>query len=263
MNRKPRLERKVYRVQVVERALDILDCFDFHNRELSLTEICRRTELNKSTAQRLTSNLVARNYLNLDSSTGLYSLGMKLFELGSVVFSSFSLRKAASRYMTQLQHETSATVLLGVLMDRQLVYVDKRDGEGTVRISSEIGWRRPPHFGMLGMTLMAGLSETTVDALLQKYPLARTTKSTIIDPVAFKERLARIAEDGHIVEYGEAVDGVIGIAAPITDYSRKVVAAVGVAILSAQHNRASVKQVAKSVCSAAKGISSELGYMKS
>jgi DNA-binding IclR family transcriptional regulator len=188
---------------------------------------------------------------------------MKLFELGSVVFSSFSLRKSASRHMTQLQHETSATVLLGVLMDRQLVYVDKRDGEGTVRISSEIGWRRPPHFGMLGMTLMSGLSETLVDALLQKYPLEQTTKSTITDPVAFKERLAHIAENGYIVEYGEAVDGVIGIAAPVTDYSRKVVAAVGVAILAAQHDRVSVKRITTSVCSAAKGISSELGYMKS
>ena len=82
MNRRPRLDRKVYRVQAIERALDILDCFDFNNRALSLTEICERTGLNKSTALRLTSNLLARKYLNLDSTTGLYSLGMRLFDLG-------------------------------------------------------------------------------------------------------------------------------------------------------------------------------------
>jgi DNA-binding IclR family transcriptional regulator len=253
----------VYRVQAVERALDVLDCFDFHNREQSLTKICRRTGLNKSTALRLTSNLVARKYLSLDDSTGLYSLGMRLFSLGSVVFSSFSLRQAASGHMTRLQQETSATVLLGVLIDRQLVYLDKRDGEGTVRISSEIGWRRAPHFGMLGMVLMSSLPDTLVDTLLNEYPLEPITKDTITDPVRFKERLAQIAKDGYIVEYGEAVEGVIGVAAPVFDYSRTVVAAIGVAVLAAQHDRASVKAVIQSVCAAVKGVSSELGYAES
>jgi IclR family transcriptional regulator, KDG regulon repressor len=263
MNRKPRSDKKVYRVQAVERALDILDCFDFHDRELSLTEICRRTGLNKSTALRLTSNLVARKFLRLDDETGRYSLGMRLFDLGSVVFSAFSLRKAASKYMTQLQQETSATVLLGVLMDQQLVYVDKRDGEGAIRISSDIGWRRAPHFGMLGMVLMSSLPSSHVDSLLDTYPLEPITKATIIDPAGFKERLIRIAKDGFVAEHGEAVDGIIGIAAPVMDYSRRVVAAIGVAILEAQHDRASVARVIDSVRAAAEGISSELGFLES
>ena len=263
MSRRPRSDKKVYRVQAVERALDILDCFDFHTREQSLIGICRSTGLNKSTALRLTSNLVARKYLSLDSSTGLYSLGMRLFDLGSVVFSSFSLRKAASGYMTRLQQETSATVLLGVLMDQQLVYVDKRDSEGTVRISSEIGWRRAPHFGMLGMVLMSSLPETLVEKMLQRYPLEPNTKATITDPLRFKERLAQIVEDGYVAEHGEAVEGLIGVAAPVHDYSRRVVAAIGVALLAAQHDGSSVKQVIESVRAAAQGISSELGYVKS
>jgi IclR family KDG regulon transcriptional repressor len=192
----------VYRVQSVERTLDLLDCFDFHNREQSLTEICQRTGLNKSTALRLTSNLVARKYLSLDVSTGLYSLGLRLFDLGSVVFSSFSLRKASSGYMTRLQRKTSATALLGVHMDRQLVYVDKRDGDGAIRISSEIGWRRAPHFGMLGMALMSALPDTLVDALLDEYPLEASTKRTITDAARFKERLAQIATDKYWLNTG-------------------------------------------------------------
>ncbi len=218
--------------------------------------------MNKSTALRLASNLAARHYLRVDASTGLYSLGMRLFDLGSVIFSSLSLRKAASTYMTGLQHETSATVLLGVLMDRQLVYVDKRDGEGAVRISSEIGWRRAPHFGMLGMVLMSSLNDTLVDSLLDEYPLEAHTKASITDRVEFKKRLARIAGDGYVVEYEETVDGIIGVAAPVIDYSRTVVAVIGLAILAAQHDRASVRRVVECVRAAAKGISLELGYLE-
>ncbi len=262
MSRRPRTDRKVYRIQAVDRALDVLDCFDFRNRELPLIEICRKTGLNKSTALRLTSNLVTRNYLKLDDSSGLYSLGVRLFDLGSVVFSSFSLRKAASRHMTQLQHETSATVLLGVHMDQQLVYVDKREGEGTIRISSDIGWRRAPHFGMLGMTLMSALPDALVDALLNEYPLEPYTKDSITDPAKFRQRLVQIAKDGYVVEHEEAVEGIIGVAAPVFDYTRKVVSAIGVAVLTAQHDQESIRRVVEAVRSAARGISSELGYLE-
>ncbi len=264
MNRRPRSDKKVYRVQAVERALDILDCFDFQNRKLSLTEICRRTGLNKSTALRLSSNLLYRKFLNLDSSTGLYSLGMRLFDLGSVVFASFSLRAASYRHITRLQQETSATTLVGVLIDQQLVYVDKREGDDcTVEIGLEIGWRRPPHFGMLGMVLISSLPEAVVETLLNEYPLEATTKATVTDPVIFRQRLAQVATDGYVAECGEAIDGVIGVAAPIIDYSRKVVAALGVGILAAQHDEKSVKRVIDRVRAAAASISSDLGYVES
>ncbi len=255
-------ERRIYRVQVLDRALDILDCFTFQVRRLSLTEISRKTGLHKTTAIRLASNLVARKYLNFDSETGLYSLGMRLFVLGGVVFSSFSVREAASRQMTRLQHETSATTLLGVLMDGELVYLDKRDGTGTVRIASDIGWRRPPHFGMLGMVLMAWLPDEEVGELLENFPLQPSTRATITDPRIFRQRLTEIANNGYVAEHGEAVEGVIGVAAPIFDYSRKAVAAIGVAILEAQHDENSVGNIVSEVRFAAAAVSTELGYVE-
>jgi len=88
--------KTVYRVQALERALDILECFSFQNRELSLTDFVNRTGLNKTTVKRLISNLTARGYLKRDPQSKKYQLGMQLFEMGGIVFSSFSLRQAAS-----------------------------------------------------------------------------------------------------------------------------------------------------------------------
>ena len=42
----------VYRVQSLERVLDILDCFTFQSRELNLSELGKLTKLNKTTAKR-------------------------------------------------------------------------------------------------------------------------------------------------------------------------------------------------------------------
>jgi predicted transcriptional regulator len=154
-------KKSIYKVQALERALDILDCFSFQDRELSLTDVVQRTGLNKTTVKRLISNLTTRGYLQQDPQKK-YQLGMRLFELGGIVFSSFSLRQAASYPMTRLQNEAGATVLLGVNMEDQLVYIDKREGQGMIRVSSEVGWRRPLNYGMLGMVLMSSLDSQDV-----------------------------------------------------------------------------------------------------
>lgn len=72
-------EKSVYRVQSLERALDILNCFTFQNREMSLSEVVKLTKLNKTTAKRLISNLTYRGYLQQDLNTKRYQLGLRLF----------------------------------------------------------------------------------------------------------------------------------------------------------------------------------------
>jgi DNA-binding IclR family transcriptional regulator len=256
-------QNSIYKVQALERALDILDCFSFQDRELTLTEVVYRTGLNKTTAKRLVANLTSRGYLQLDPQTKKYMLGMRLFELGGIVFSSFSLRRAAALPMSNLQSQTGATVLLGVRMEDQLVYIDKREGDGMIRILSDIGWRRPLHYGMLGMVLMAGLKPEEVTRILKNSPLERHTPFSITDEDAFSLRLEKIRDQGHVTEKEEAVEGVMGIAAPIKDYTRQVIAALGIAlpvgqrILNEDLDR--VVDLVKKTCGA---ISSDLGYLK-
>jgi IclR family KDG regulon transcriptional repressor len=256
-------ETRTYRVQSLDRALDVLDCFTFQDRELTLSDISQKAGINKATAKRLISNLVTRGYLNQEPTTKRYRLGMRLLELGGIIFSSFSLRKASSYPMSRLQNQTGATVLLGVKMDDQLVGVDKREGQGLIRISADIGWRRPLHYGMLGMVLMSFLDPEEVKTILKKSPLEPYTADAITDEDAFSLRLEKIRKQGYVVEVGEAVEGFIGIAAPIRDYSRKVIAALGVALtangLTAKED---LDKVVSLVVKAGDEISSEMGYLK-
>lgn len=256
-------KNSIYRVQALERALDILDCFNFQDRELGLSDVVNRTGLNKTTAKRLISNLTSRGYLQQNPQTRRYQLGMRLFELGGVVFSSFSLRRAASSPMTGLQNKTGATVLLGVKMEDQLVYVDKREGDGIIRISSDVGWRRPLHYGMLGMVLMASIESKEVDRILQEFPLEAHTPFSITDIDAFSLRLEEIRVYGYVFEKEEAVEGLIGIAAPIRDYSRQVVAALGIALPVGQRKlKEGLERPIDLVKKTCELISSDLGYLK-
>jgi IclR family transcriptional regulator, KDG regulon repressor len=253
-----------YLVRSLDRAMDILDGFSFQTRHMNLSEIVRKTGLNITTAKRLISNLTQRGYLRQDPDTKQYYLGLRLFELGGIVFSSFSLRHAASSRMTDLQNKTGATVLLGTVMEDQLVYVDKREGLGMIRISSDIGWRRPLHYGMLGMILMAYLDPKEVKRILKKDPLQAHTPFSITDEDSFRLRLEKLRKQGFLVETGEAVEGVTGVAAPIRDYSGQVIAALGIALTSELNRREKrLGQFLDLVKKACGDISRDLGYVHS
>ena len=132
-----------------------------------------------------------------------------------------------------------------------------------IRISSEIGWRRPLHFGMLGMVLMASLDPGDVRTILTEQPLQAHTPFSITDDDAFGLRLEQIRHQGYIVEKEEAVEGAIGIAAPVKDYTRQVAAVLGIALPLGQRqvdeNLDRFVGLVKTTCET---ISSELGYLK-
>ena len=252
-----------YRVQVLDRALDILDCFTFSNREMGLAEIVRKTGLNKTTTKRILSNLTRRKFLQQDPKTKKYRLGLRLFELGGIVFSSFSLRRAADHYMEHFRDKTGATVLLGVIMEDQLVYIDKREGNSMIRVSSEIGWHRPLNYGMLGMVLLAYQDPDFVKKILKKNPLKAYTPNSITNEKQFFTRLQEIRENGYVIEKEEAVEGLIGIAAPIRNYSSKTVAALGIALPTGRDKNGSLfRALANELKTACIEISDNMGFIK-
>lgn len=251
-----------YSVQALERALDILRCFTFETRELSLAQIAERTGLNKTTAKRLAANLQARGFLRQEQRTKRYRLGLVLFELGGIVYSSFSVRDAARPHMEALHEKTGATVLLGVMMDDQLVYIDNCESYGVVHVSPRIGSRKPLHHGMLGMILMAYLDGEETARILEKQPLQAHTPYSLTDKHAFLLQLEKIRAQGYVLEKEEAYEGVVGIAAPIRDYSRKVVAALGVGMYMGRPQQAGgFSDLAEQVKHTCQDISADLGYL--
>ncbi len=245
----------------LERALQILCAFSFEKRALSLRELSQNLNLSKSTVYRLCSTLLKYGFLISNESSNKYSLGLRLFELGGVVFSSFSMRETASKHLTQLQADTGETVFLGILQDDELMYIDKIEAtESPIRFRSEIGMRRQPYFGMLGQTLLAFLPERDVDRMLKKNPIKPMTNRSLRTRKALQDRFEEIRNQGFAFEKGEVIDGVVGIAAPVRNYTNKVVAALGVRFILANEEREREKKFINKVCEAAQNISQDLGY---
>lgn len=255
-------EERVYRIKSLDKALTILECFSYQKKELNLSELAEQTGIHVSTAKRITSNLTFRGYLQRDADNRRYRLGLRLFEMGGIVLSSFSLREASAYSMSRLQSETGGTVLLGVNIQDRLVYLDKREGKGPVRVHSEIGQKRPLHYGMLGILLMAYLDQEDVDRVLADTPLEAYTSRSITDNDAFSIRLEEVRKQGYCIEKDEAVKGTIGISAPIRNHTRKIIAALGISLIADGEVQGRLHSLSNAVRRSCDEISSNLGYLK-
>jgi IclR family transcriptional regulator, KDG regulon repressor len=245
----------------LERALQILNAFNMERTELSLGQISDVLALSKATVLRLCSTLVQFGFMRQDQTSKKYSLGLRVFELGSIVFASFSLTRVASRHLTELEARLGRTVFLGILEDGELLYVDKRDGATDgISFTSKIGRRRPPYWGMLGPVLMAHLPEAEVEHLLSLHPLVATARKSLTSEEEFRALLKEVRDQGYIIEDEMAFEGIAGIAGPIRDFTGNVIAAVGVGFISSSVGQTEMKKILKDVIATALSISQELGY---
>ncbi len=248
-------------IRSAERTLQILSAFTPDRLQMGLTQLSEVLSLSKATVLRLASTLCKHGFLSQDPVTKHYCLGLKLFELGGLVYASFSLRTTASSHLRRLQARVDKTTFLGIMDGDDLLYIDKKENPmNVIRFASNIGFRRPPHFGMLGQVLMAHMSEERVQALLQKSPLTTFTKKSITSNQVFKERLRKVRKQGYSVDEGIAIEGIGGVGAPLHDFTGAVVAAIGVGFMVSSVDRKEMKRLIKEVVEAAASISRELGY---
>ena len=249
-----------YSIKVVEKIFRVLDLYSYKENAFTLAEIRKRTGLPKTTVFRILKSFEGAGFFKYDPGNQKYSLGLRFFELGGIVYSSLSVRNAAARYMDALSHSLKATILLGVIKGDQLLYIDKRESDSIIRITSHSGLKRPPYYGMLGMTLLAYMEDDEKRRLLKLYPPTKITDKTATDIKVIMKKLDETKKVGYYIEADEVVEGLTGIGVPIMDFSGNVVAALGATQPGFQIKEGALGKITQEVTDAAKSISKELGY---
>lgn len=254
-------EKSDYIVQSVDRALDILESFDYHEEELGVTEIAHKLNLHKNNVFRLLATLEVRGYIEQDKKTGNYRLGIKTFELANVFLHHLGLRRQARPILDELVSRCDETAYLAVLDGSEVIYVLMQETSQTVRIAPRLGRRLPVHCTAAGKAQLAFESADRMDLIFKDQPLRKMTENTITDPQGFWKHLREVAKLGYAVDNEEFEMGVACIAAPVKDYSHKVVASVG---LSGPVSRFSSERIEKDLAplvkEAAAKLSERLGY---
>jgi IclR family acetate operon transcriptional repressor len=218
-----------YSIQVLERAFSIMDVLLEADRPLSLEAIMTRTEMAKTTAFRIVSNLVRHGYLT-ETDAG-YWFGLKMISFGHAVEKNLDVRTIAAPYLKALRDQTNETAYLAALTnDWSVLYLDKCESRQPVGVNlHSAGMTIEMYCTGLGKTLVAHQPEADVRRWLQTHEMPRRTPNTITDPDAFLTELEAIRQRGYGIDNGERSLSIRCVAVPIRNAHGTVVAAISVA----------------------------------
>lgn len=256
-----RKNKTVPLIKSVDHAFELLEQFRGDVNELSLSELGRRLQLPKNNVFRLLATLESRRFIEHNSTTGSYRLGLKAFHLSRMVARQMRLVSRARPTMEAMVKECNETVCLAVLRDFSIVCLDAVECSHPVRVVPPIGIRLPAHCTAAGKAQLAHLPEDKLTRFLSEYRLERITLNTITDPAHFLEHLQHLRKQGYAMNEEELEIGVTCVGAPVRDYSSSVVGAV---VLPGPITRFSDDRILEKLITVAKNgaaeISGHLGY---
>lgn len=237
---------------MASRVLAVLAAFDDTHRELTLSQIARRSELPTTTAHRLIADLVDWGALQRHEGGG-YTIGDRLWRVGTLAGPPGGLREVASPFLHDVYATTLATVHLAVRDGSEALYIARLAGHRSVPILSAEGGRTPLHATAVGKILLSYAPAPIVADVMQN--LTRQTSRTIIAPSQLARQLERARIDGYAQSHEEMSVGADAIAVPIFS-GQRVVAALGAAIDTSARD---VARLTTALKIAARGIGRNLG----
>jgi IclR family acetate operon transcriptional repressor len=219
---------KGFRVQTIDRTVEILHAISLTPSGLSLTEIADQLRLPKTTVYRMLQALVRHDFLRKEAPTKVYRLGPALLLLGADSLNQWDLRSIALPYLQQLAHITNETVCLTALYKDTAVCLDTIESNRSVSFWVRIGREMDFHCAASAKAILAFQSEEQIERVLSQEPLQSYTSNTLTDVNALKEHFQTVRRQGYASCDGELEIGVKAVATPIMQRDGMVIGSVAI-----------------------------------
>lgn len=207
-------------VRAVERALDVLLCFTT-DKELSLTELAKRTSLHKSTAHRLLASLEHKGFVMRDPVTEKYRLGLRIWELSANLSREDDPAIILLPEMERLRDQLGETVSLYIRDGLERIRIQAVQSLQAIRRVAPLGVRMPLYVGASSKVLVAFDDPELTDKVL-----ADPSCPPTLNKEQFRQQLAEIRQLGYATSVEERELGAAAVAAPVFGRSHKLAAAL-------------------------------------
>lgn len=246
-------------VQSLERGAALLRALAEAGRPLSAGELAAAVGLPRPTVYRLLQTLCAEGWVAQNGRS--FVIGASVLWLAARRLEQLELRSVGRPLLVELRDRTGETVHLGVLEAGQVVYVEKLESPGPLRMASMVGRIVPAHSTALGKAMLAYLPREQVERIVERHGLVRRTPNTITDPARLFQELAAIRARGYSIDNVENEEGIRCVGAAIFDHRGRVAGAVSVSgsVASISLERAR-RELAPLVRETAQRISQAMGW---
>ncbi|MDO9402965.1 MAG: IclR family transcriptional regulator C-terminal domain-containing protein [Polaromonas sp.] len=245
-------------VQSFARGLEVIRSFSADAPRQTLTEVAGRSGLTRAGARRILLTLETLGYVYSDGK--LFNLTPRILDLGFAYLSSMPIWNVAEPVMESLAASVQESCSAAVLEGTDIVYVLRVSSYKIMKINLGVGSRLPAYCTSLGRMLLAGLPEADLRQRLEASTRTARTKHTVTDIGELEARIAQTRRQGWSLLNQELEEGLVSMAAPITNSSGQTVAALNI---TGQANRTSPRAMQETMLpqllAAAQDISRMLG----
>ncbi len=248
-------------IQSVARALDILCLFSHSHPLLGVSEISRMMNLPKGTVHGLVSTLVSQGFLQQDTLSKKYQLGLKIYELGVILSGVLEINQKASAPAHRIAKRTQLMCRVAIwdgdsMMITYTAYPTRRAAH-----SQQLGPRVHAYCTGFGKAALAFLDEEEIKAYLSRVKLAPITATTITSKKRLLTELKEARNTGYSIDREEAIPGVGCIGVPIFKRGGSLAGAISLSgplhrVLGQQRN-----EFAEELLTTATEISQALGHL--
>lgn len=240
------------------KGLRVLEALAAAEDPLGLTQVAERSNLIKSHAHKFLRTLIDQHYVEQVHERGPYRLTFKLWELGARALARADLISAARAPMQEITAKTGETSTVAVYDGGDAIYIYKIDGTCDIRTSTDVGRRRPAYSVAAGKAILAFLPQTIAEGVATR--IKRHTDKTKRNKDELLDELAGVRKRGYAVNWGEWVESVRGLAAPIRNVEGHVIAALNLSIPAERLDKKAVTKLSPMVVDCALQISRGLGF---
>jgi DNA-binding IclR family transcriptional regulator len=225
-------------IRSIERAIDVLSCFDQATRQLSVTDLQKRTGLSRPTLYRILATLSGKGVIRSFGEPQRFELGHEASRLGANWIGQDDFVRAARPILTRLWKETGETVALFVAAENgKKICIEELQSTQALTFTRGVGSMEDLETGASGKAMLAFTDEASSDP---EFDDVRRT--------------------GVRVSEGEIIEGAVAVAAPVFDREAQIKGSVCVfgpeVRLSGARRRDCIERVRR----ASEDISQALGY---
>jgi len=199
----------------LSRALNILASFDSENTEKGISELSRELWMSKTSVQRIVNTLEKHKFLDHNSVTRRYRVGVQAYRVGSRYPNGKRLEEVAMPLMQELVQSIGLTCYLSKLQVDHMVILSSVESIGRIRYSIPIGEKLPLHCTATGKAALSIQSNLDLNSWFSKLALEAKTPFTKTTKVDLEKQLLDVQKSGYSINWEENTVGVASVAACI------------------------------------------------
>ncbi|HWO78702.1 MAG TPA: IclR family transcriptional regulator C-terminal domain-containing protein [Bacillus sp. (in: firmicutes)] len=252
-----------YFVNSVAKGFEVLKAFDSSSSYLSLSDLERKTGINKATVRRFALTLADLGYLRVHPDYK-FSLSPKVLDLGANYLESLYLPDLAHPILVKIASEVKESTNLAILDHADIVYISRvKAAERIIGSNLHIGSRLPYYATSLGKALVAWLPKEERKQLWNSVKAEAFTPNTITDFDMLEEDFEKCRIRGYAEGCDELEIGLRSIAVPIFNWKGEPIAAMNISTNSMRSSEEKIKNVyLPALLEGAEELNRQVGFHK-